>query len=92
MQLRGIVRAATLDENPPGTDRIEMVLRVQGVGPGQPRMLVVPYELLLADPSLDPDQVVGKGFQAEAAEDAGGRWIVTAIAVAASRILRDPAE
>jgi len=45
MQLRGIVRAATLEENPPRTDQIEMVLRVQGVRPGQPRVLVVPYEL-----------------------------------------------
>ncbi len=53
MRIRGIVRTATLEENPPGSDRIEMVLRVQGVGPGQPRTLVVPYELLLADPELD---------------------------------------
>jgi hypothetical protein len=92
MQLRGIVRAATLEENPPGADQIEMVLRVQGVKPGQPRVLVVPYELLLGDASLDPDQVLGRGFQAEATEDTSGRWIITAIAVAGSRILRDPEE
>jgi len=90
MQLRGIVRAATLEENPPGTDQIEMVLRVQGVKPDQPRVLVVPYDLLVGDASLDPDQVLGKAFQAEAVEDASGRWIVTAIAVAGGRILRDP--
>jgi hypothetical protein len=90
MQLRGIVRAATLQENPPGTDRIELVLRVQGVKPGQPRVLVVPYELLLGDASLDPDQVLGKGFQAEAVEDVSGRWVVTMISVAGSRMLRDP--
>jgi len=92
MQLKGIVRAATLEENPPGTDQIEMVLRVQGVRPGQPRVLVVPYELLLGDETLDPDGVLGKGFQAEAVEDASGRWIVVAIAVAGGRMLRAPEE
>jgi hypothetical protein len=92
MQIRGIVRAATLEENPPGSDRIELVLRVQGVRPGQPRALVVPYELLLEDESLDADQVQGKPFEAEAAEDESGRWIVQVIAVAAGRVLRDPKE
>jgi hypothetical protein len=92
MQIRGIVRVATLEENPPGSDRIEMVLRVQGVHPGQPRALVVPYELLLGDESLDPDQVQGKAFQAEAIEDPAGRWVVEAIAVAAGRVLRGPDE
>jgi hypothetical protein len=92
MQLRGIVRAARLEENPPGTDRIEMVLGVQGVRPGQPRALIVPYELLLGDASLDPDSVLGKGFQAEAAQDGSGRWIVQEIAVAGGRVLRDAGE
>jgi len=92
MQVRGIVRTATLEENPPGTDQIEMVLRVQGVRPGQPRVLVVPYELLLGDAALDPDQVLGKGFQAEAVEDASGRWVVVAIEVAGGRWLRAPEE
>ena len=92
MQLRGIVRTATLQENPPGTDQIELVLRVQGVKPGQPRVLVVPYELLLGDASLDPDQVLGKAFQAEAGEDSSGRWVVTTISVAGSRLLREPEE
>ena len=39
MRIRGIVRTATLAENPPGTDQIELILHVQGVGPGQPRIL-----------------------------------------------------
>ena len=77
----------TLEENPPGSDRIEMTLKVQGVGAGQPRTLVVPYDLLLADESLDPDEVAGKGFEAEA-EDAGGRWVVSWIALATGRVLR----
>jgi hypothetical protein len=90
MRIRGIVRTATLQENPPGTDQIEMVLRVQGVGPGQPRILVVPHALLLTDAQLDPDCVRGKGFQAEVAEDSSGRWVVAEVAFAAGRVLRAP--
>jgi hypothetical protein len=90
MRIRGIVRTATLEENPPGSDRIEMILRVQGVGPGQPRTLVVPYEVLLADPELDPDAVQGKRFEAEADEDDQGRWVVVEIALATGQFLRKP--
>jgi hypothetical protein len=90
MQIRGIVRTSTLQENPPGTDRIEMVLQVQGVGPAQPRRLVIPYELLLADPELDPDLMLGKGFQAEIDQDAEGRWVVAQIGFATDRVLRPP--
>jgi hypothetical protein len=90
MQIRGIVRTATLEENPPGSDQIEMVLRVQGVGAGQPRLLVVSYTLLLADPELDPEIIQGKGFQAEVAEDESGRWVVFEIAFASGRVLRAP--
>jgi hypothetical protein len=90
MRIRGIVQSATLQENPPGTDQIEMVLRVQGVGPGQPRILVVPYELLVTDEGLDPDLVQGKGFQAEVGEVPSGRWVVAEIGFAAGRVLRAP--
>src|SRR5262249_6329942 len=90
MRIRGIVRAAMLEENPPGSDRIELILHVQGVGPGQPRTLVVPYELLLADPELDPDIVQGKRFEAEADEADPGRWVVDAIAFATGHFLRRP--
>ncbi len=92
MQIRGIVRTATLEENPPGSDQIEMMLRVQGVGAGQPRLLVVPYTLLLADQELDPEQIQGKGFQAEVIQGGLGRWIVSEIAFASGRILRTPEE
>jgi hypothetical protein len=92
MQIRGIVRSATLEENPPGTDQIDMVLRVQGVGPGQPRVLIIPYRLLLTDAALDSDLLQGKGFQAVAAEDESGRWIVAEIAFASGRVLRAPEE
>jgi hypothetical protein len=90
MRIRGIVRTATLEENPPGSDQIEMVVRVQGVGAGQPRLLIVPYEILLQDPSLDPELVQGKGFQAEVVEDETERWVVVEISLASGRVLRDP--
>jgi hypothetical protein len=92
MRIRGIVRVATLEENPPGSDRIEMLLRAQGVRPDQPRLLVVPYELLLGDLALEPEQVQGKGFDAEVNEDPGGRWVVSEIAFARGRVLRAPEE
>jgi hypothetical protein len=92
MRIRGIVRTATLEENPPGSDRIEMILRVQGVGPGQPRTLVVPYELLLANPELDADAIQGQGFEAEVEEADSGRWLVGEIAFATGSLLRKPEE
>jgi hypothetical protein len=88
MQIRGIVLSATLEEYPEGSDRIEMHLWGQGVGPNKPREIVVPFELLLKDPSLDPDQIQGHGFQATAEQDEAGRWIVTEIGFAAGRALR----
>jgi hypothetical protein len=92
VRIRGIVRVATLEENPPGSDRVEMLLRAQGVRPDQPRLLVVPYELLLGDSTLEPEQVQGKGFEAEISEDPSGRWIVSEIVMAAGRVLRAPEE
>jgi hypothetical protein len=90
MRIRGIVRVATLEEDPPGSDRINMLLRVQGVKPGEPRLLVVPYELLLGNEALDPEQMQGHGFEAEVNEDAAGRWLVAEIALASGRVLRAP--
>ena len=90
MRIRGIVRIASLEENPPSSGRIEMSLRVQGVRPDQPRLLVIPYEILLQDESLDPDLVQGKGFEAEVAMDESGRWVVSEIAFALGRVLRKP--
>jgi hypothetical protein len=92
MRIRGIVRTATLEEHPPGSDQITMLIRVQGVRPEQPRLLVIPYELLLADPELGPDEIQGKGFEAEVNEDQAGQWIVAEIALASGRVLRPPEE
>ena len=94
MRIRGIVRTATLEEDPPGSDRIRMVLGVQGVSPGQPRTLVVPYELLLADPELDPDIVRGKRFEAEVETGEGSppSGDVREIAFATAHFLRGDEE
>jgi hypothetical protein len=90
MRIRGIIRVAALQENPLGTDQIEMLIRVQGVRPEQPRLLVVPYEMLLGDEMLEPEQVQGKGFEAEVNEDPDGRWLVAEIVFATGRVLRAP--
>jgi hypothetical protein len=90
MRIKGIVRVAELQENPPGTDQIEMLIRVQGVRPEQPRLLVVPYQMLLGDEMLEPEQVQGKGFEAEVNKDPDGRWLVAEIAFATGRVLRAP--
>lgn len=77
MTLHGFIMSAELAENPPGSDRIEMTIRVQGVGPGQPRRIVVPYDVLLADPDLDADDAVGRSFEADVEETAGPRWVAS---------------
>ncbi|MBV8077234.1 MAG: hypothetical protein JO284_12585 [Planctomycetaceae bacterium] len=89
MHIRGIIQSAALEEHPPDSGTIEMVLRVQGVGPSQPRTLVIPYARLLQDESLDPDAIARRGFEAEIEPDEDGRWIIQTIAFA-SRILRPP--
>ena len=88
MQIRGIVQSAVLEENPPGSDRIELVIWAQGVGPNKPRSIVVPYELLVEYSSLDPDTIHGHAFQAEIDQDDEGRWIVQEIGFASGRVLR----
>ncbi len=85
MHLRGIVQTAALEENPPGSETIELVLRLQGVGPGQPRKVVVPYAMLLQDDSLDPDEIAGRAFDADVEQDEPGRWVVSRIAFASRR-------
>lgn len=87
MILHGFVMSADLAEEAPGSDRIELTLRIQGVGPGQPRRIVVPYDLLLADPSIDADDAVGRGFEAEVEQAGPTRWEVRRLTLA-SRVLR----
>ena len=80
---------AELVESPPESGNIELLLRVQGVGPGQPRTIVVPYGILLQDDSLDPDAVGRRAFDAEVVSEGGDRWVVERIDFA-SRVLRPP--
>ncbi len=91
--LRGIIRTAELAEYPPGSDRVEMVLAVQGVGPAQPRRIVLLMELLIANDDLEPEAIQGHGFDADVEPDPADpkRWIVSRISVA-SRALRPPVE
>jgi hypothetical protein len=87
MTLHGFIMSADLAEDPPGSGRIELTLRLQGVGPGQPRRIVVPYEVLLADPSIDADDVVGRGFEAEVEQTGASRWEVSRLSLA-GKVLR----
>jgi hypothetical protein len=79
MRLHGLVQSAELQERPPESGQIEMDLRVQGVGPGQPRRLVVPFSVLVADETLDPERITGCAFEAEVALDPQGRTVVSRI-------------
>ncbi len=87
MILHGFVMSAELAEESPGGERVELILRIQGVGPGQPRRIVVPYDLLLADPTIDADDVVGRGFEAEVDQAGPARWEVRRLSLAA-KVLR----
>src|SRR3982751_1313590 len=87
MHLHGIVQTATLEENPPESGNLEILLKVQGVGPGQPRTIVIPYTVLLRDDSLDPDVIRGRAFEAEVDQGPDRRWLVSRIGFA-SRLLR----
>ena len=87
MTLHGFVMSAELAEESPGGERVELTIRLQGVGPGQPRRIVVPHDLLLADPSIDADDVVGRNFEADVEQDGPSRWVVSRLALA-SHVLR----
>jgi hypothetical protein len=88
MRLRGIVLRAELLESAEAPDGVDLALLLQGVGPSQPRRVVVPFSLLLREPSLDPETIQGHGIEAEVALSAGGTWIVETISIAGRRVLR----
>jgi hypothetical protein len=87
MQLRGIIQSAVLQEVPPESGNLEIVMRIQGVGPGQPRLIVIPFAILVEDESLDPEAIAGRAFDAEVAPGPDARWLVTRISFA-SQVLR----
>lgn len=88
MHMHGIVMRAELRDDPVDADRVELHLVVQGVGRGQPRRVVVPMQVLVANPEIDPDDITGHAFEAEVEEAAPGRWLVSAIGFASNRVLR----
>lgn len=88
MHMHGIVMTAELRDDPAVEAHVEMHLVVQGVGRGQPRRIVVPMHVLVANPEIDPDAIRGHAFQAEVEEEAASRWVVASIAFAVDRVLR----
>lgn len=88
MILRGIIRAGSLVETAEG--RLELILELQGVGPAQPRRVVVPHEVLVSESWLDPDDVAGRGLDAEIELADDGRWRATALHLGPGRVLRRP--
>lgn len=87
MILHGFVMSAELIEDPSGDDRVELILRLQGVGPGQPRRIIIPHHLLVADPTLDADDAVGRGFEAEVESTGPTRWVASRLSLG-ERVLR----
>ncbi|GIW86998.1 MAG: hypothetical protein KatS3mg108_1322 [Isosphaeraceae bacterium] len=90
MKLRGIVRSSSLQETTEG--QLELRLDLQGVGPAQPRTVVVPQDVLIREAWLDPDEAVGRGIEAEVALADDGRWRVVTLVLGPSRVLRRPDE
>jgi hypothetical protein len=88
MHVHGIVMTAALEEAAGNADLVELHLAVQGVGPGQPRKVVVPMDLLIAQPEIEPESVVGHAFEAEVRQEGPKRWIVESISFATRRVLR----
>ena len=86
MHIHGIVMTAILEEVPPGSDNVEMIVSVQGVGPGQPRKIVLPMGLLVANPEIEPETIVGHAFQAEVEEIPPKRWVVREIGFGGNRV------
>ncbi len=66
-----------------------MALKIQGVGPAQPRTLIIPFETLIEAEWLEPEAIVRRSFEAEVEQDGQQRWVVSQIAFA-SRVLRTP--
>ena len=79
MIVHGIVQSAELVEQDEDSGRIEVLIKAQGVGAGQPRKFFIPYETLLVDDSLDVDLIQGRAFEAEITSDPTERWIAVSI-------------
>ena len=90
MTLRGLIRSAELHQDPADENRVHLIAAVQGVGPGQPRKILIPFEILVAQEDLDPDTMAGRAFRAEVGAIENGLGIVLGIEVGPGRVLREP--
>jgi len=87
--IKGFIRHAELREDPADADRVQLIASVQGVGPGQPRKILIPFEILVTHDELDADHMAGRAFRAEFETVDNGAGVVTAIEVGPSRVLRE---
>ncbi len=90
MTLKGFIQSAELVEDTSGPDRVMMIVRVQGVGPGQPRKILIPFEILIVQDDLEAETMGGRAFRAECSGVETALGMVTAIEVGPSRVLRNP--
>lgn len=90
MTLKGFIQSAELVEDTSGPDRVMMIVRVQGVGPGQPRKILIPFEILIVQDDLEAETMGGRAFRAECSAVENALGMVTAIEVGPSRVLRNP--
>ena len=89
MTLKGFIQSAELVEDTSGPDRVMMIARVQGVGPGQPRKILIPFEILIIQDELDVEQMAGRAFRAECSGVENAFGLVIAIEVGPARVLRN---
>ena len=92
MTIKGFIQSAELVQDPADEDRVMMVARVQGVGAGQPRKILIPFEILVAQDDLEPETMAGRAFNAVYEQIDQAAAIVTAIEVRPGRVLRRPGE
>lgn len=92
MTIKGFIQSAELVQDPADEDRVMMVARVQGVGAGQPRKILIPFEILVAQDDLEPETMAGRAFNAVYEQIDQAAAIVTAIEVGPGRVLRRPGE
>jgi hypothetical protein len=90
MMIKGFIQSAELVEDTSDADRVMMVARVQGVGAGQPRKILIPFEILVAQDDLDPDTMAGRAFLGTYEEVIQAMALIQTIEVGPSRVLRKP--
>ncbi|MFM7593907.1 MAG: hypothetical protein ACKO85_19135 [Isosphaeraceae bacterium] len=90
MTIKGFIQSADLLQDPASEDRVMMIARVQGVGPGQPRKILIPFEILVAQEDLDPNTMAGRTFLGSYDQVIEGTALITYLEVGPGRVLRRP--